>query len=178
MHMLCRTLAAVALAVGLPSLADAQDITLWPVPSKQLPRYANLLQKETGLNALPPCPLEGKAGLCLHAYASRKGDVAIVEVCKWLPDTRVKDAPDAKEGIYLVTPSERLVRFPWFDAQFNRWSCTERDAEYKYRVRTSTGGAVSWIKLEYRVNQEGGFYELAPRDGVLRILKHKSADLT
>jgi len=28
------------------------------------------------------------------------------------------------------------------------------------------------------VNQEGGFYELAPRDGVLRILKHKSADLT
>ena len=178
MDMLCRALAAVALAVGLPPLADAQDITLRPAPAKQLSRYANLIQKETDLDALPPCPLEGKVGLCLHAYSSRKGDVAIVEVCKWLPDTRVKDAPDAREGIYLVTTSERLVRFPWFDAQFNRWSCTERDAEYKYRVRTSTGGAISRIRLEYRVNQEEGFYELAPRDGVLRVLKHKSADLT
>ena len=178
MDILCRPLAAVALAIGLASLANAQDITLRPVSANQLSRYANLVQKEAGLNALPPCPLEGKAGLCLHAYSNPKGDVAIVEVCKWLPDARVKDAPDAKEGIYVVTTSERLVRFPWFDAQFNRWSCTERDAEYKYRVRTSTGGAVSWIRLEYRVNQEGGFYELAPRDGVLRVLKHKSADLT
>src|SRR6266516_4866150 len=129
-----RALAAVSLATGLASLADAQDITLRPVPAKQLSRYASLIQKEAGLNALPPCPLEGKAGLCLHAYSNPKGDVAIVEICKWLPDARVKDAPDAKEGIYVVTTSKHLVRLPLFDAQFNRWSCTDRVTEYKYRV--------------------------------------------
>jgi len=164
-------------ALGMTQSAVAQDMPLRPVSDHAFPQYAEIISKQIGAS-LPACQGNWTEGLCLHAYSASDGSYAIVEVCKWVADSTKPYAIDRNEGIYLVALG-RVARFPWFESHFNRWTCINRyPDEYEYRVHIGKSGAVSRIKLEYRVNQEAGTYELAPRGRMLRVLKHKSVDLT
>ncbi|MCX4029105.1 hypothetical protein H0A36_17060 [Endozoicomonas sp. SM1973] len=133
--------------------------------NQQLNQYSN---QAPVLEYIQTCTIQtGQTQLCGFAYSDHLENYLIIEVCpsRQLISQQPNRPLDPYEGIYTITPDGTVTHYPWYNKQFNRWSCLAKrgdsSEEAKYGVMLGNSkNNIQAIGYRYQIESQQGVHQL------------------